>query len=236
MDILNETDEMRSAILLGPAIEQKWLDAGLDTGIIEGYASTFGGIDHQGDRIQPGAFADTLATHRSAGTTPAMLWHHRGSEPIGKWTGMGEDVRGLRVRGKLNLDTPRGRDAYSHLRAGDVGGLSIGYHVPAGGQVRAEDGSRLLKKIFLHEVSVTPMPADPTARVTSVKGLILSSRAEAEDMLQRCGLSRAASRKFVAGGWAALVGEEPPAIDPALIELGKRLDAAILNLKTLEGK
>jgi hypothetical protein len=149
---------------------------------------------------------------------------------------MGEDPRGLKVRGKLNLETPRGRDAYSHVQAGDVGGLSIGYHVPAGGQVRANDGSRLLKKIVLHEVSVTPLAADPNARITSVKGLLLASRSEAEDMLQRCGLSRAASRRFVSGGWAALAGEEAPQEDPALVELGKRLDAALLNLKTLEGR
>jgi uncharacterized protein len=236
VDILTENDELRSAILLGPSIELKWLDAGLDAGTIEGYASTFGGLDHQGDKIAPGAFADTLQTHRSAGTAPAMLWHHRGSEPIGRWTGMGEDVRGLKVRGALNLETARGRDAYSHLKAGDVGGLSIGYHVPVGGQVRNQDGSRLLKKIVLHEVSVTPIAADPNARVTSVKGLLLTSRSEAEDMLQRCGLSRAASRKFVSGGWAALAGEEAPQEDPALVELGKRLDAALLNLKTLEGR
>jgi hypothetical protein len=151
---------------------------------------------------------------------------------------MGEDARGLKVRGQLNLATTRGSEAYKHIRAGDVGALSIGYHIPAGGQVRASDGSRLLTKIHLHEVSVTPTPAVPCALITGVKGLRLASRAEAEDLLMQCGLSRAASRKFVAGGWASLAGEDgpPQRPDPDMLELSKSLDAALLNLKTFEGR
>jgi phage head maturation protease len=37
---------------------------------------------------------------------------------------MGEDARGLKVRGQLNLATTRGSEAYKHIRAGDVGALS----------------------------------------------------------------------------------------------------------------
>jgi HK97 family phage prohead protease len=232
VDILSENDEL-SSLLLGPAIEVKLLDTALDAGLVEGYASVFGGVDAYGDSVVPGAFQESITKHNAAGTSPPMLWHHRSAEPVGRWLGMGEDARGLRVRGQLNLDTSRGRDAHAHLKAGDISGLSIGYQVAPGGQERV-NGTRVLKKLILHEVSLTATPADPGARVTAVKALHLKSRADAEDLLQNCGLSRAASRKFVSGGWAALVGEETPPTDPALVELGRRLDAALLNLKSLK--
>lgn len=138
------------------------------SGVIEGIASSFGGIDSYGDRVQQGAYAATLVEHQMAGTAPAMLWSHRADEPIGRWESLIEAPRGLVVRGQLNMRTTAGREAFEHVRGGSLSGLSVGYSVPPGGdEVRA--GIRLLKHISLHEISLVTLPADLGARVTSVK-------------------------------------------------------------------
>lgn len=98
-----------------------------DAGEIAGYASVFGGTDAFGDRIAPGAFSRSLAEHRAAGTRPLMLWQHDATKPVGVWTSLAEDERGLKVVGRLTLDSTGGRDAYALLKDGAVGGLSIGF-------------------------------------------------------------------------------------------------------------
>jgi HK97 family phage prohead protease len=103
------------------------LPAGLEfkassEGRIEGYASTVGGPpDRQGDIGLAGTFARSLASHKAAGTLPAMLWSHRIEDPIGCWDAMAEDSTGLHVKGVLNLRTERGREAFEHVKAGDAG-------------------------------------------------------------------------------------------------------------------
>jgi HK97 family phage prohead protease len=229
MEILTDNDEWQGGLLLGLPVEFKLLDTGADTGAIEGYGATFDNVDYGGDTIAPGAFTDTLAEHRQAGTAPAMLWNHRSSEPTGKWTGMGEDHRGLRVRGQLNLNTAAGRKAHEHLKAGDVSTLSIGYQVPPGGMTRGRNGTRTLNRVKLHEVSLAPVAMDPHARVTAVKSL--GSASDLEELLRETGVAKSAARKIVAGGWPALSGE--PVADPNLALLMKQLDAGLLDLKAL---
>lgn len=67
------------------------------TGLIRGYASVFGGVDLAGDRIEPGAFAQSLARRGTASVR--MLWQHDPGRPIGVWTALAEDGHGLRVEG-----------------------------------------------------------------------------------------------------------------------------------------
>lgn len=198
------------------------------TGVLEGYASTFGGEpDSYGDIVAAGAFAKSLAAHRSAGTMPVMLWAHDVKAPIGRWTEMQEDARGLFVRGQLNLETERGREAHSHLKAGDVGAFSIGYRVPDGGLVRNRDGTNTLKEADLGEVSVVAIPANRRARVTAVKSL--GSQADLEHVLREAGLPRGAALKLAAGGWPALSNEPEP--QPDIGPFLARLKAAAADLK-----
>ncbi len=226
MDILTEDDDFAGFLTWAP-FELKFINGVPETGTVEGYAaSTTGGTDFGGDQIMPGAFHDSLAAHKAAGTAPGMLWAHDPSAPVGKWTAMGEDPTGLKVRGRLNLDTARGRDAMAHMKAGDVTGLSIGFQVPPGGQARGTNGvGRILKKLTLHEVSLTPIPMDPKARVTSVKSAF-TSRAELEEILTRS-IPNGAVRKLLARGWAGLVPDED---DPAISELNAFMKAATLEL------
>ena len=149
-----------------PLLEIKALK---DSGEFEGYGSTFGGEpDAYGDVIAPGAYADSLASHTAKGTMPKLFWQHNPSEPIGKWLGAAEDGHGLLLKGKLNMDVQRGREAYSLLKAGDIDGLSIGYRIKEY-SVDTDSGVWTLEKLDLIEVSVVSVGANENAVVSSVK-------------------------------------------------------------------
>jgi hypothetical protein len=56
-----------------------------------------------------------------------------GKGQIGRWVEVREDERGLFVVGQLNLQTEAGKEAFAHLQARDIGGLSIGFQVAKDG-------------------------------------------------------------------------------------------------------
>lgn len=167
-------------------------------GVVEGYGATFGGIDSYGDTINPGAFATSLKS-----TTPLMLWQHRQDSPVGRWTELREDSRGLFVRGQLNMATAAGRDAFEHLRQQDINGLSIGYRIPPGG-ADSQGDIRLLKTIDLKEISIVSMPADEGARVTAVKAAKPVTLRELQHALQDLGYSRREAATILEKGFSGL--------------------------------
>ena len=140
-----------------------------DDGTFEGYGSVFGEKDAYREIVIAGAFKSSLAEHKKSGTLPAMLWQHRPDKPIGAYTEMEEDKKGLFVRGKLALDTQAGKEAYVLLKAGALNGLSIGYELVTS-EYNAETRERTLKEIDLWEVSLVTFPANGKARVEAVKG------------------------------------------------------------------
>ena len=182
---------------LGPALETRF-SAGT-RGEVVGIAAGFGDnlIDSYGDTIAPGAFAASLRQHKSARTAPVMLWAHQMDEPIGIWDEVKETATGLTVKGRLNLDTQRGREAEALLKQGAFKGLSIGYQVRAA--ERRTDGGRRITQCDLWEVSLVAVPARREARVLEVR-----SARDLEAILREAGLSRAAATKAAAGGFPAL--------------------------------
>lgn len=165
-----------------------------EEGVFSGLASPFGGpADSYGDVVEPGAYADSLATHQRRGTMPLMLWQHDTKEPIGVWRKFHEDGRGLWGEGQLLRGVQKADEAYIRLKAGAVKGLSIGFR-----ELEAEpDGNiRRLKKLDLLEVSIVSFPAAPRARVQHIK-------TETSDLGDRL------------AAWARLVrdGEPPPIRD-----------------------
>ena len=136
------------------------------SGTFEGYASVFGGVDSYGDRIEAGAYEKTLSDGKAS---PLMLYQHFSSDIIGKWTKMEEDDHGLLVQGEFTPGHSLASDVHALTKHGAVNGLSIGFTIPAGGAEENEDGTRTLKQIDLHEISVVAFPADKEARITEVK-------------------------------------------------------------------
>lgn len=200
--------------------------AGAETsGRIRGYASAFGGApDSYGDIIAKGAFARTISEHLRQPSMPAMLWAHDQASPIGRWIDMHEDDFGLHVTGELNLDTTGGKDAYAHLKKGDVNGMSIGYLIGPNGS-KMQGASRLLTDIDLVEVSVVAIPANSRSRVSGVKSL--QSKTDLIDMLREGGLSKAAAARIAGGGWPAMSGEDRSEKTIALANQLKRATAKL---------
>lgn len=179
-----------------------------------GYGAVFGNVDAYGDVIQPGAFADSLAASIKSGQFPAMLLQHGGwgvdSEsmtPIGIWTELSEDGHGLKVEGKL-ADTPRGREAYTLLKMQPrpaITGLSIGY-IPKEFAQRSkpEEPRRTLKKVDLIEVSLVTFPANPKARIGSIKSAVDCTEREFEQLMRDAGLSRSEAQVVINQGFKSL--------------------------------
>jgi len=149
----------------GPAGEWK-LDGA--TGEISGYASTFGNVDLGGDIVEPGAFSKGLGTDSPA----KVLYQHDWHSPIGITTSAEEDKKGLRVTGKLfvNSDIPKADEAHSLARLGGIDGLSIGYDA-VGYEIDRSAKVRHLTEIKVHEWSLVTFPMNTQATITGVKSI-----------------------------------------------------------------
>jgi HK97 family phage prohead protease len=168
-----------------------------DEGVIEGYGSVFGVPDSYDDVVAAGAFAKSLADHKAAGTMPAMLWQHGSDHPIGVWTEMVEDAKGLRVKGQLAMEVAKGKEAYALLKMGAVNGLSIGFVSKEWSSDRDTD-MRTLNAVDLWEVSLVTFPANGKSRVTNVKSADeLSAPKDAERILRDAGFSKTDATAFV---------------------------------------
>ncbi|MFG1464251.1 HK97 family phage prohead protease [Xanthobacter sp. DSM 24535] len=134
---------------------------------IAGYACRFEVIDLGRDIIERGAFAAGLAL-RGPGAV-RMLYQHDPAAPIGVWTHIVEDARGLYVRGRLAGDVERAREVASLIRLGALDGLSIGFKAAA---ARTDPRTRVrrISRIDLWEISIVTFPMQPDARVIAAPG------------------------------------------------------------------
>jgi uncharacterized protein len=137
-----------------------------EDGTFTGYASLFGVTDLGGDSVQPGAFTKSLKSKPASKVK--MLRGHDTSEPIGVWTSIIEDARGLKVTGHLILGTVKGNETYQLMKAGALDGLSIGYRTKKDSFDRTKK-VRMLNELELHEISVVTFPMLPTATISRVK-------------------------------------------------------------------
>ena len=168
-----------------------------DDGLIEGYGSVFGVRDSYSDIVAPGAFKASLAEHKANGTMPAMLWQHDASAPIGVWLEMAEDQHGLRIKGRLAMETARGKEAHTLLKMGALNGLSIGFMTKDWTYDRQTD-IRTVTQLELWEVSLVTFPSNSAARVTSVRSADeIGTPKDAERILRDAGFSRADATAFV---------------------------------------
>lgn len=196
-----------------------------EDGTIDGYGSVFGVRDNYDDVIASGAFAASLKSHAAAGTMPAMLWQHDESAPIGIWTSMTEDAKGLRVSGQLALDTVRGKEAHALLKLGALNGLSIGFMSKQWTYDRETD-IRTLTEIDLWEVSLVTFPANEKARITNVKAADvagLKTIRHAEKALRDAGFSEDAAKAYLAGVKRIVLDERDAHEAVAAIKAANRL-------------
>lgn len=136
-------------------------------GAFFGDLSVYGNLDDVGDIVQKGAFDATLRN----GTHFPLLWQHDMTQPIGSFDVVSADGDALKIDGKFNLDTQRGREAYALLKANDINGLSIGYTVDKADW--DSDGHRLLEAVTLMEGSLVTFPANRRARAQAKQRLAM---------------------------------------------------------------
>lgn len=144
---------------------------------ITGKASTFGNVDQVGDIIRHGAFAEDIAEKKRDRAMrgddylmPMLMNHDSWSSdalPIGKVVDLEETEDSLMMTGKIPWSDDRTRRIKAQLvDATSIRGLSIGFYIL---QQDREGNNRIIEKIRLREISLTPFPANELAIVLSAK-------------------------------------------------------------------
>lgn len=198
------------------------------TGDFSGYGAVFGNVDSYGDVIQPGAFKANLREWKREKKLPHMLAQHGGfmmsdmdGIPIGVWTDMEEDDKGLFVKGRIiNLDTDRGKTIYGAMKEGALDGLSIGYMAKKFTLgTKPGEPRRKLEAVDLVEVSVVTNPANGKARVANIKAADrVTTIREFEDFLRDAGgFSHAAAKAIASHGFKAADPRDEDKADLAAI-------------------
>jgi HK97 family phage prohead protease len=199
-------------------MQTKRLDAALAVKAVEadgtfsGYGSVFDTLDSYKEVVARGAFKTSLSKWSAKGRLPPLLWQHDQSQPIGIYTKMEEDEHGLRVEGRLLKDDVRqAAEAYALLKAGALSGLSIGFFTKADAW---DDKRRVrtLSEIDLVEISLVTVPANPDARIESVKAAeAITTIREFEGFLREHGFSNAKAKAIAATGFRSADAAEDTA-------------------------
>lgn len=108
-----------------------------DLGTIEAIVSVFNNKDSGNEIVRPGFFQKSIERK-----LPKGVWAHDWKQPIAKTLEARElppgdpglpahlqTLGGTYIKGQFNLDTQRGREAYSDIKFGIVDEFSIGYRV-----------------------------------------------------------------------------------------------------------
>lgn len=185
-----------------------------EDGFFSGYGAVFGNIDWYNDVILPGAFTKSLEKWASKNKFPPVLWNHNDGEPIGVYTKIYEDKKGLYVEGKLLIDdVPRAKSTHALLKAGAIDGLSIGYITKKANQ--QTNGIRELVELGLGEISIVTTPANEESLITFVKSKLvggeLPSLPEFEKFLRESGFSKTQATAIAGKGLRYLLSESEDA-------------------------
>lgn len=164
------------------AAEFKATDAA--QGIAEMIVSVFGNVDAGNEVVVPGFFAESLASRRTADGRPRAkgVWGHDWLTPIAKTLDAQEllpgdprlpvalkSLGGLWIKGQFNLDTQRGREAFSDLQFGSIDEFSFGFQV---NQDRWTDGRRYLVKGEFLEWSPVLVGMNPDTMLLGTKAAV----------------------------------------------------------------
>lgn len=164
----------------------KVLDA--EQGIVEAFVNTTGVVDFQKDNMHPGCWGDVIkAADAGDVDRPSIVWGHDWMQTTGKVLSAQElaaghpeipekirkahpDAGSLKIILAYNLDTQRGRDAFSDVKFGAIKQWSVGF-LPDQDTVRYDaKGVRHIGKVAEWvEVSNVLVGASPGTITTTVK-------------------------------------------------------------------
>lgn len=138
-------------------------------GAFSGYGSVFNVLDSKNDIIMPGAYAEVL---KSGAPVPVYVNHGwlRGELPVGTWSDLKEDDKGLYGHAGLVMQMPSALNAYWGIKSGLVTGLSVAIMPDAQSIEKNKDGARVIHNIkMMKEISIVTEPANGESRIVDVK-------------------------------------------------------------------
>lgn len=149
-------------------------DIDVKSRIVTGYLSAFGNVDSDNDIIEKGAFSKSINERFNE---IFYLQQHDWSRPLGKFTKLEEDEKGLYFEGEI-INTSFGEDQLKLYEAGIVKEHSIGFIT-----VKSEKGSnaRIIKEVKLYEGSAVTLGANSNTPFLGFK----SSVNEAKDLYKK---------------------------------------------------
>ena len=117
--------------------------------------------------MEHGAFSKSIAEAKARGKFPPGVWAHDWSLPVAKTLEATEASDGLHVVGQFNLETQRGRETYSDIKAGIITEYSFGFKTV---DADRKDGARHIKAVDWFEWSPVLIGANRETRTVAVKG------------------------------------------------------------------
>ena len=147
---------------------------GTDEGVFEAIVAAYN-LDSVGDKIAPGAFAETLAEWKGRGDPIPVLWSHMSHDPeyhIGEVLEAEERPEGLWVKARIDLDEgSKAEKVYRLLKGRRVTQFSFAYDIEEGSWIEQKDGPGFyeLRKLRLYEVGPTLIGANQETELLDVK-------------------------------------------------------------------
>jgi HK97 family phage prohead protease len=139
-------------------------------GIVTFYFSIFGNKDADGDIVERGAFAKTIAENFKR---IKHFKNHRWDQLVGVPVEIKEDDSGALARSQIILGTQLGKDTFEEYKAGGITEHSFGFDVLKFEQVNEDDPkerTRILKELRLWEFSsLTSFGSNPLTRLVDLK-------------------------------------------------------------------
>ena len=129
-------------------------------------------VDREGDRVDPEAMVKALRAWVPTGKLVPLHWNHSGAAEDIFGTIDPESAKAIdgevHVDGKVDMESPRGKDAWRLIKSGAMG-FSFGYLVPEGGAKTNEFGGKDIFALDVFEVTGTTTPMNNDTRVTGWK-------------------------------------------------------------------
>lgn len=201
-----------------------------EDGFFAGYCNVFDVKDDYDEIVKKGAFSQSLKQWQAQGKMPPVLWNHDHSQPIGVWSILKEDEKGLYGEGQLLInDVVKAKEIHALMRAGAIDGLSIGYRLNKWNYDEKQQCLELLD-IDLNEISIVTFPANNQSRINAVKSTLsqgsLPTLAEFEKALRDLGFSKTQATIVASYGLRKLVQGEPE----------KQISNALTIIKSINGE
>ena len=146
---------------------------------VSGYLASFNTVDDERDMIIKGAFAKSLQEHGVNSTSPrkiAYLYQHNSTLPLGKFTKLEEDEKGLYFEAEIDR-IPLGDQVLTQYQSGTLNQHSIGFrYVWDKLEYDEENDVFVVKEAKLFEGSVVTMGMNENTPFLGMKSADIESQ------------------------------------------------------------